>query len=202
MPDTRQLIEEATEILARRPLVFTKSDVTALVDLTDIGASVRSILDDRVAGGMILRFERSTASGGDPVYLGMSPVRKWWTARTERWSAGMVDCLTAERLAKEMSAAFDELDCLTPLVQLLEVGRHMAMVADGVSHDTFVFPWATFLRVNPIPRAVYRELFHAGNPDVWLGAVTLDNAVDQVLAALADREASVCGVASACTVNL
>ena len=193
------LINDTIVELARRPMIFSSSDVAMHADVTDQEVLIGNALQDHHDRSAILLLDRSSdVTGGQGRYIGAAAVELWWVERTLRWARTGINAMTSSALAREMALAFDITSWSSPPSALLEAGQRLAMAAEGYKPGTYVFPWAVVLRSNPACLQWFGqifELFVSGLPAAVLrtpdGSMSLQNGCDNVLQQLAEREMDV-----------
>ena len=210
------VIRETIRQMAARSVAFSVADVVSLAGLEGLEGTVEESLREQCTKGTIICLAgktdgTATASrirdGIDPEsgevhscedkegtysgvhYLGARVAEKWWVSRTLRWAAAQVEYVSHAQLARAMASAFNCRRWKAPPPDMLDVGRRWAMVADGCIPDTFVFPWATVLRVNPLFTEPFRSLFSSDLND--LSIEDIGTAFDQYLDDLPVREATI-----------
>lgn len=211
-----EIIRETMRHMAARPVAFSVEDVVSLAGLEGLEGTVEESLREQCARGTIICLDRekdgtATASrilaridsetGEVPNceeqestyssvhYLGVRVAEKWWVSRTLRWATAKVEYVSHAQLARVMASAFNCRGWEAPPPEMLDVGRRWAMVADGCVPGTFVFPWATVLRVNPLFIEPFRLLFTSDLSD--LSIRDIGTAFDQYLDDLPAREATI-----------
>lgn len=210
------IINATIQLLAARPIAFSVQDIVAYASLEGLEDSVEAVLKEKCVDGTILSLDEQQNGTGsvfrnldwiDPEtgevhrrddqdgatsscrYLGRREAEKWWVDRTVRWARAGVDYVSPAQLAGSMSLSFDNHQWDDPPPDLLAIGRRWAMVADGCVPETFVFPWATALRVNPQFIEPFRLLFSSDFKELSLEAD--DTTIDQVLNRLPERWATI-----------
>lgn len=177
-----ELIDDTISELARQPFIFSVSDVSAYADLAARDTDIERALRLQCASQSILPLDEQPCDSCR--YLGLTPVENWWIESTLRWAKAGVDCLTPAQLAREMALAFDVQNWTLPPASLTTVGRQWAMMADGYTPGTCVFPWATVIRNNPKCRELFRSII---NPQ----GLSWESMIDEALSDLTNREADV-----------
>ena len=211
-----EIINETIRHMAARPVAFSVEDVVNLAGLEGLEGAVEVSLREQCTKGTILCLEEKkdgTVSASrildriDPEtgevrscedqesayssvhYLGVRVAEKWWVDRMLRWATANVEYASHSQLAGSMALAFNCSGWEAPPPDMLAVGRRWAMVADGCVPGTFVFPWATVLRVNPQFIEPFRLLFCSDLNG--LSIEDIGTAFDQFLDDLPAREATI-----------
>ena len=166
---TDEAICSALAVLSGYGKVFTTSDIASFAELEGKEERIRIILSESESV-IPLSLDNGEISASQ-AYLAKRSVGKWWFESMPRWACRGLDCVNAEQLARTISFTFDDKPWRGVDEALLRHGRTLAMVADGCVAETYVFPWALFLRSHPHLISLYREysnhslmeLFHYGS---------------------------------------
>lgn len=129
-------------------------------------------------------------------------IEKWWFELTIVLAEQGIDSMTPAQLAQAMSNALSISEPGVPEPSVLAIGRDWAVVANGALTNTFVFPWAHAIRTGLYSKQKFEGTFlrHPGR-QVYGEPLTLDaiksltaqKAIEQLLATLSRREATVLG---------
>ena len=210
-----QQILEGIWTISHQRAVFTVEDIAAYANLEGAEKFIGKVLQQQCDGLLNLGLPKSTDSDKDR-YIRQANVERWWVRQTLRWADSGLDYLTEEQLACAMSLAFDEIRWSTLPEAIFQAGRRWAMVAEGCVQGTYVFPWASVLRLNPELAGTFISILDtqsrilqlknelAGNYDqyqwqrfrdddtpVYLGQPAIIAAADEALNTLREREADV-----------
>ena len=191
MTSDNQRIDFTISFMAHRRMAFSAQDVADYEEWEGPMDSVENALRLHCADEMILRLgDVSSRITPSPRYLGKRVAIDWWIRSTLRWANADFDYVKSPQLARAMALAFDSCRWNVPPAGLLDVGLEYAMVANGCTPGTFVFPWASLLRSDPRFTKVFHDIFTDRFPTSWRDK-SLAGSIEQALSLLPDREAAV-----------
>ena len=178
--------------LANRPVIFSAADVAASANLKGMEHAIENALHTQCKLKTLIKVTKRRADATPyDCYLGIRPAKKWWQNHTLRLANAGLYCLTKAQLAGAMSLAFDAHKWNIVPLDLLEVGRRRAMVAEGYTPGTFVFPWAFILHTNPAGKASFRALIERMPAVGGCAELSHERMLDDVLSRLTQREVEV-----------
>ena len=111
-----------------------------------------------------------------------------------------LDYMTSVQLAQAMSIGLSTSEPGVPEPSILAIGSNWAMVADGAWPNTFVFPWVQAIRTDLYSKQKFEDTFlpraeqQAYREPLTLNiarTLTAEQAIEQLLATLSSREATV-----------
>jgi len=181
-------LHSAIQLFIERGRAFSAADVAAYADSIGYEAQIDAALQSNTSL-LKLTLDNGRISTRQ-AYLATVSVRQWWMNATLRWAHPSLDYVTSSQLASAMSLAFGDIRWSVPDAQVLEIGRRLAMVADGKEPDTYVFPWAVFLCANPSRVNLFRHTLSAVD-DRPLFQAELQDGLVRALQTLDGRSASI-----------